>query len=263
MPPEPAESAAAAPASGSKRVSMRLIVIVIAIALVAVGAGAYVLWPRAEVASKTVVYATSSEMVTLDPSTEFSNSILVLPNIYETLTLWDPAANIAKASLATGWTHTTDGMNWTFTLRQSVKFHDGTSMNATAVKFSIMRTITMGGGAAYIWSPLGSAAQAAGNIQVLGEFTIKFVTLYPAALDKIASSGYAAYIFSPATPGTNDTVKAAWFEAGHDSGTGPYTINTAAYTKTYLVLNRFADYWGGWKAGQFDNAIIKVIPDPA
>jgi peptide/nickel transport system substrate-binding protein len=215
--------------------------------------------------SKTVVYATSSEMYTLDPSTEFSNSILLLPNAYETLTLWDPAANAAKALLATSWSHSTDGLNWTFTLRQGVKFHDGAAFDATAVKYSIVRTVTMNGGAAYIWGPLGAnASQATGNIKVLDTFTIKFTLIYSAALDKIASSGYAAYMFSPNTPGTNYSNQAKWFEQGHDSGTGPYTISTTAtYSNKYVVMDRFANYWGGWTAGQFDHVIIKTVQDPA
>ncbi|MCI4371341.1 MAG: ABC transporter substrate-binding protein [Thermoplasmata archaeon] len=256
------ESAAAAPASAPKKSMLKWIVLVIAVILVAVGVGAYALLPRAAVTT-TIVYATSSEMVTLDPSTEFSNSILVLPNLYETLTLWNPAANAAKPLLATSWTHTPDGGSWTFTLRSGVKFHDGTAFDAAAVKSAILRTITMNGGAAYIWGPIGNASQAATNIQVIDTSTVKFTLLYPAALDKIASSGYAAYIFSPNTPGSNYTNQATWFEAGHDSGTGPYKLDPTAYTKTRVVMDRFADYWGGWKAGQFDHAIIKVYHDPA
>ena len=261
----PPESAAAAPKSAAKRVSMKLIVVVIAIILVAVGVGAYVLWPRART---TIVYATSSEMVSLDPSTEFSNSILLLPNVYETLTLWDPSANLAKPLLATSWTHSPDGMTWTFALRQGLKFHDGTPFNATAVKYSVIRTIDSAhwapnSGASYIWAPLGNTSQAQSNIQIINAYSIKFSLLYPAALDEIASSGYAAYVFSPNTPGANYSLQSTWFAAGHDSGSGPYKLNASQYTVKYVVFDRFADYWGGWKAGQFEHAIIKVINDPA
>jgi len=258
------DSAAAPAVSPPKRASKMLIAIVVIVILVAaLGVGAFILWPRATVAT-TVTYATSSEMYTLDPSTEFSNSILLLPNVYETLTLWDPATNAAKPLLATSWTHSSDGLTWTFTLRQGVKFHDGTGFNATAVKYALMRTITLNGGAAYIWGPLGNATAADSNIQVVDPITIRFTLLYPAALDKIASSGYAAYVFSPRTPGSNYTNQIPWFEAGHDSGTGPYMISTTVkYDKSYVVLDRFTDYWGGWKAGQFDHAIVKTVQDPA
>jgi len=254
----PMEAAAAPPPPSPKRRPVALLAIIVAVILILVGVSAYVLWPRAT--STTVVYATSSEMVTLDPSTEFSNSIILLPNVYETLTLWDPTAGAAKPSLATSWTHSSDGLNWTFTLRQGVKFHDGTPFDAAAVKYSITRTMTINGGAAYIWFPVGDPAT---SIEVVNANTVTFHLTYPAALDAIASSGYAAYIFSPNTPGANYSLQEAWFNAGHDSGSGPYSINTASYNNTYAVLDRFTDYWGGWHAGQFDHAVIKRIPDPA
>jgi len=256
------EAAAAPPPPAPKRRSRALLAIIVAVILILVGVSAYVFWPRAA-AERTIVYATSSEMVTLDPSTEFSNSILILPNVYETLTLWDPAAGVAKPLLATGWVHSADGLNWTFTLRQGVTFHDGTHFNSAAVKYSIGRTMNLSAGAAYIWAPISNPDT---DIQVLDEYTIRFTLSYPAALDGIASSGYAAYIFSPNTPGANYTEQARWFEQGHDSGSGPYTINAALYDatkKSYAVLDRFPGYWGGWRAGQFDHAIIKTIQDPA
>jgi peptide/nickel transport system substrate-binding protein len=261
--PAPSEAAAAPPPAPKGR-SRALIALVVAVVLVLVGvSAAFLLWPRAPPARDTVIYESSSEMTTLDPSTEFSNSILLLPNLYETLVLWDPASNTTKPLLATSWSSTPDGMNWTFSLRHGVTFHDGTAFNATAVKYSIMRTITMAGGAAYIWGPLGTTVQAQQNIVIIDQYTIKFVLTYPATLDKIASSGYAAYIFSTQTPGANATLQAAWFNSGHDSGTGPYTINANSDLKKHVVLDQYAGYWGGWKAGQFKHAIIEVNAFPA
>lgn len=207
-------------------------------------------------ASSVVTYATASEMVTLDPSTEFSNSILILPNVYESLTRFNPTTQRAEPLLATSWTSTPDGMNWTFTLRQGVKFHDGTAFNASAVKFSIERTMRMGQGAAFIWLPVS-------RIEVVSEFQVQFVLNHAALLDWIASAGYGAWMFSPRTPGTTDGERATWFEAGHDSGTGPYTIDTTQYTKTRAVLTRFSGHWGDRRAGQFDFAVVRVIANPA
>jgi len=242
------------------------IVIAIVVVVVLAGAGAYlVLFQPAPAKVPTVVtYATSSEMVTLDPSTEFSNSILILPNVYEGLTRFNPQTQSADPLLATSWTKTPDGMNWTFTLRQGVTFHDGTPFNATAVKFSVDRTIRMGGGAAFIWG-------AVDHIEILGEYQVKFVLTYPAPIDWIATSGYAAWIFSPRTPGWdtpgNDTVKdqemAKWFEQGHESGTGPYMLDASQYSTTRVVFERFDAYWGGWREGQFDKAVILRNADPA
>ena len=241
----------------------KLIAIVVVI-LVVVAAVGVILGTRNVRKANVITYVTNSEMVTLDPSSEFSNSIILLPNVYETLTHWDPTKQKAVPLLATDWNASSDGLDWTFQLRQDVKFHDDTPFNATAVKFSLLRTITIGQGAAYIWAPLGNATQAAENIEILDTYTIHFHLLYPAPFDKIATCGYAAYIFSPNTPGANYTLQQEWFDAGHESGSGPYMLDTTVqYSNSYVVLKKFAGYWGGWKSGQFDNAIIKTIADPA
>lgn len=258
--PEPAPAPTPVPAPRRGPWKLIAVIVVVIVALSAIAAYAILTTPSTAPPS-VVTYATNSEMVTLDPSSEFSNSILLLPNVYETLTKWNPATNTAVALLATSWTHSLDGLNWTFNLQHNVTFHDGAAFNADAVKYSLMRTITMGQGAAYIWSPLGNATEAQANIVVSGSYTIVFHLLYPAAMDKIASSGYGAYIFSPNTPGANYTLQQTWFNDGHDSGSGPYIINTTQYSNSYVVLDKYAHYWGGWKAGQFDHAVIKVIPD--
>lgn len=271
------ESAPQAPAAPRRRKWLWIVVIVILVALA--GVGAYVFYPRGGAAPSVVTYATSSEMTTLDPSTEFSNSILLLPNVYEGLTRFNPTRQDVDPLLATSWTHTPDGMTWTFTLRQGVKFHDGTPFNATAVKFSVDRTVRMGGGAAFIWGALKWASAywsaegpakdsawanySAQAVIVVDEYQVKFVLDYPAPIDWIAASGYAAYVFSPNTPGGDDAGMAAWFDQGHDSGTGPYMIDSTQYTKQRVVLHRFPDYWGGWREGQFDSAVIRVMSDPA
>lgn len=258
--PEPAPAPTPMPAP--RRRPWKLIAVIVVVIVALSGIAAYAILSTPATAPPSVVtYATNSEMVTLDPSSEFSNSILLLPNVYETLTQWNPATNTADPLLATSWSHTTDGLNWTFNLRHNVTFHDGAAFNADAVKYSLMRTITMGQGASYIWSALGNATQAQANLVVSGAYQIVMRLTYPAAMDKIASSGYGAYMFSPNTPGSNYTNQQTWFNAGHDTGSGPYTINTAQYTNSYVVLDKFANYWGGWKAGQFDHAVIKVIPD--
>jgi peptide/nickel transport system substrate-binding protein len=46
-----------------------------------------------------------------------------------------------KPKLATRWQISRDGLTYTFTLRPGVRFHDGTPMDAAAVKFTIDRLL--------------------------------------------------------------------------------------------------------------------------
>ncbi len=52
--------------------------------------------------TQTFVYATPTQvMVGWDPATSYSNEIIAMSNVYETLTHYDPVTKRAKPALAT------------------------------------------------------------------------------------------------------------------------------------------------------------------
>jgi peptide/nickel transport system substrate-binding protein len=245
--------------SSSKLPVKRIAAVVIVVIIVAAGAlGYYYQTLQKPAAPKIVTYATISEMVTLDPSTEFSNSIMVLSNLYEPLIWYQPGASpVFQPGLATSWESSDNSQTWTFHLRQGVKFHDGSTFNATAVKYSIERTIALGQGAAYIWATVQ-------QISIVDAYTVEFKLSSPTPLDVVACASYAAWIMSPKV---DSLAKAAgftnaseWFNAGHDDGTGPYTV-TKWDPQNEVDLQKFPDYWGGWTSDQFDVAVFKIVRD--
>ena len=206
----------------------------------------------APAAPQVLVYANVTTFPDLDPSTGFSNDSAVVSNLYDTLTRYAPPGSDPQIQplLATEWSQSADGLTWTFKLRPDVKFHDGTPVNAEAVKFSIERTMELAQGGAFIWDSVET-------ITAVDDLTVEFKLKYRAPLDLIASSGYGAWIMSPTTVEGKD---GAWFNEGRDAGSGPYMLDT--YEKDQrAVLKRFDDYWGGWKPGQFDTVIMKVVQD--
>ena len=90
-------------------------------------------------------------MVGWDPSTAYSNEIIAMSNMYETLTRYDPATKTAKPLLARSFNSNKAGTVWTFKLRKGVTFHTGRPLTAQAAKAAIDRTRTLHQGAAYIW----------------------------------------------------------------------------------------------------------------
>ena len=104
--------------------------------------------------------------------------------------------------------------------------------NAEAVKFSIERTIRLGAGASYIWTPVDS-------INIVDDYTVDFKLKYQAPLDLIASTGYAAFIYSPKSVGSDDK----WFETGRECGTGPYKLKSYKWGDEF-ILEKFDGYWG-------------------
>lgn len=198
-------------------------------------------------------YAFNSEpILDWDPSVEYSNGIVVLNNVYETLLRYDPINNKIIPVLATEYFKSDDGLTWTFKIREGVKFHDGTDLNAEAVKASIGRTIALGQGAAFIWDPVE-------EILVKDDYTVEFILRYPAPLDLIASSGYAAFIMSPKAIDANPD---DWFSQGNEAGSGPYMLQSYKMGEE-VVLTRFEEYWQGWSGKHFDKAVIKKIPETA
>ncbi|MCL2056060.1 MAG: ABC transporter substrate-binding protein [Oscillospiraceae bacterium] len=204
-------------------------------------------------ARKIVYYAYNSEpILDWDPSVEFSNGIIVMHNIYETLLRYLPDEDAFEYVLATGYTQSADGLVWEFDIREGVKFHDGTVMNAEAVKFSFDRTIDMDEGAAFIWDSVE-------DIEVVGEYKLRITLDYAAPLDLVVASGYAAFVMSPTAVTSNDD---DWLSSGNVAGTGPYTVRSSIHGEE-VVLEAFKDYWGGWDGNRTELAIIRKVPETA
>ena len=204
--------------------------------------------------SSVLTVASPAGFPDLDPATSFSNDGAVLANAYETLTRYVPAPDGGEPKiepvLATEWSASENGLTWTFKLREGVTFSDGEPLTAAAVKASINRTISVGGGAAFIWWPLD-------NITTPDELTVVMNLNTPQPMDIIAASGYAAWIISPNATNKNN----AWFNEGNSAGTGPYVIERYDPGQR-VVMARHKNYRGGYEDGQFDKVIFEVVEDP-
>ena len=202
--------------------------------------------------NSTFVYdAHSTAITSWDPSTSYSNEIIVLSNVYETLTRYNDNTQKVEPLLATSWKSSADGMQWTFTLRPDIKFHSGNPLDAAAAKAAIERTIKLDAGAAYIWGAVKS-------IDAPDATTLVFNLSYAAPLDLISSADYAAYIFDTKAAGSEDLT--AWFEAGHDAGSGPYSVTKWQQgQEVEVTLDAFPDYWGGWDGAHYDKVVYRVV----
>jgi len=205
-------------------------------------------------ASQTFTYDTWSQVMDdgWDPSSDYSNDIIAMSNVYETLTRYNPATKQAEPLLATSWAPSSDATVWTFKLRPDVYFHTGRLMTAQAAAAAIERTIKLGQGAAYIWDAVHS-------IDTPDSSSLVFHLKYPAPLDLIASADYAAYIFDTKAAGGEDLAK--WFNTPHDSGTGPYTVERwNKGQEIEVVLTAFPKYWAGWSGAHYSRVVFRVVP---
>jgi peptide/nickel transport system substrate-binding protein len=87
-----------------------------------------------------VMGTTDSVQTTIDPADAYDFfAIDIIHNVGDGLVDYRPGTTQIVPALATDWSSSSDGLTWTFNLRQGVMFPDGTQFNASVVKYSIDR----------------------------------------------------------------------------------------------------------------------------
>lgn len=114
-----------------------------AIALAALAfAGAAAAPAAAQTPPDVLVVGQIAEPQSLDPHTvTATNDFRILVNVYDGLVRFKDGTLEVEPALAESWKISDDGKTYTFTLRQGVKFHDGSNFDAEAVKFNFDRML--------------------------------------------------------------------------------------------------------------------------
>ncbi len=103
----------------------------------------------------TLEFAAYSQPTSLDPAKTIAavtTGGVELVNIYDSLMRYDTDSQEIVPQLAEGLTHSDDYRTWTLTLRDGVKFSDGTVLDAAAVKASQERYVAAKGPESGLWS---------------------------------------------------------------------------------------------------------------
>ena len=105
----------------------------------------------------TLVFAGAADPVALDGAlVSDGESLRVITQIFETLVALKPGTTEPEPGLAESWSADDTGKVWTFKIREGVKFHDGTALDAEAVCFNFDRWYNFKGplqnpSATYYW----------------------------------------------------------------------------------------------------------------
>ncbi len=189
--------------------------------------------------------------ITLDPALagdagSASYVVQIFSGLIRFDTNMDPVPDVAAS-----WDKSTDGMTYTFHLRQDVKFHDGTALKASDFKYSWERALNPASGSTtagtYLNDIVGAAdvlsrkAQTLAGARVVDDFTLEVKIDGPKAyfLDKMAYP--TAFVVEQA----NVQSGPQWWQS--PVGTGPFKL-TKYQADQIIVLQRYADYYGD-KAG--------------
>ena len=209
-----------------------------------------------------IVAMTSTDLPGIDTAAAFTQGGEGLRwvglQLYDGLTRFDLSQETSQAELVGGlaesWS-TEDAVNWTFTMRDGVTFHDGTPWNVEAAVFNLDRytnpdseffTLGMAGLA-------GLFTQSIASYEALDDATLAITTnrpwshlpedlallpmASPSAFRELGNEGFAA---SPV-------------------GSGPFMFESIEPGER-LVMAANPDYWLG--APQVARLIVRPVPDP-
>ena len=147
---------------------------------------------------ETLTIALAVSPIDLDPQSAFEErSALVVGAIYEPLIRYaGDRTDEFEGVLAESWSTNDDRSVWTFTLREGVRFQDGSPCDAAAVKESFNRLFTLGLGPA---TELARFLTSADQIETPDERTVVFTLDRPQPLfEQCVGSGYGAAICNAA-----------------------------------------------------------------
>ena len=192
-----------------------------------------------------------SEPVSLDPAkTGNLQADQVMWLLYDRLTQLSVDGSRMEPALAERWEQSADGLTYTFSLRRNVVFHDGTPLDAHAVKISYERQFLPG-------SPFYSATPPNYYERVLSGLikNVRVVDPHTVAITLQYQRPHQFAIVSIVSP------QALTRYGGHLTrtpvGTGPFRLER--WEADRIVLAPFADSWRG--RPRVGHATFVVIPD--
>jgi peptide/nickel transport system substrate-binding protein len=148
----------------------------------------------------------------------------VLFNIFEGLVKPDENGNLNPA-VASEFKISEDNKVYTFTLREGIKFHDGSAVTVEDIKYSLDRNAGTDGS-----EPLISAYSEIESVNIVDDKHVEVVL-------KEGDSDFLAQLTAAIIPASNAD------PATKAIGTGPYKYVSSSPQENFIVT-RFDDYWG-------------------
>ncbi len=193
----------------------------------------------------------ATEPSSIDPQfSRTGNNQMTGELMFERLIAFGPNLNMSPG-LATEW-KTIDDTTWEIKLREGVKFHDGSTLTADDVIYSLERTDEVPNSPA----PFSNNVANIASLEKIDDLTLRVKSTVPTPR-LMEDIGQVFIISKAATEGKSSED----FNSGEAAvGTGPYVFE--AWTPgEKLSLNAFADYWGD--APEFKDVDVRFISNAA
>lgn len=225
-----------------KKISLLLILALLLVTLAGCSSGNE---PSGDVAKDSLTVRLTINPTNLDPHNHNNAAGFTLdPQVFDPLVIMDDSTMEIVPCLAESWEMSSDGLEYTFHLKQGVKFHNGNDFTASDVKYSYERVLN--------GTYLNGVINMIKEIVVDDDYTVtmKLDAPFAAFLNQVQQ----IYIVD------EDTIN----EQGDDClknpiGTGPYKFVEWNETEQTITYEANQEYFG--KAASIDNLIFKVITD--
>ena len=225
-------------------------------------AGASLLQPQAARAEKALTVVLESEVTILDPHATTVNITRTFAlHVFDTLFAMNEAGEI-KPQMVDSWQTSPDKLTWTFTLRDGLKWHDGTPVTAADCVASLKR-----------WAGRDSLGKMLladmASLDAVDAKTFKLVLKepFPLLLDVLGKPNAPLPVMLPerlaATPGDQ--------RIAEPIGSGPFRFVKSEWRPgNAMVLERNPDYvprkekpdfLAGGKKVNIDRLVLRVMPD--
>ena len=224
----------------------------------------------------TFVFAASADPGSLDPAfASDGESFRVARQIFEGLVGVEPGTADPAPLLAESWDISDDGLEYTFHLKEGVKFHDDTDFDAEAVCFNFDRWANWTGLAAseslsyyytHVFGGQGDngkydSCEASDAATAVVKLKSPLPELVPAlSLPSFSMQSPTALeeFKADEVGGAEDAPELSEYATGHPVGTGPYEFGEWKAGES-VTLKAFDGYWGEF--GDVKNIVFTVISE--
>ncbi|MFM2482131.1 ABC transporter substrate-binding protein [Celerinatantimonas sp. YJH-8] len=209
---------------------------------------------QAAIPKNVLVIGKAADPQTLDPAVTIDNNDwTVTYPAYQRLirykTVNGQGSTEIEGDLAKSWSHSDDGLVWTFDLKSDQHFSDGSTVSAQDVVWSFQRLMKIGQG------PSGAYPQDM-QVSALNAHQVEFRLKRPFApfLNTLANDG-ASILNADELKQHAENQGKTWL-ATHTAGSGPYQL--VAWQKGQQLVMQPNPYYAG-KKPQFKRVVVKII----
>ncbi len=195
---------------------------------------------KAEEDSSKITVGIPQDIDSLDPHiAEGAGTREVLFNVFEGLVKPYENGNLNPA-VASEYTISDNGLTYTFTLRDGIKFHNGNPVTVEDIKYSIDRCAGAGEDEALV-----SAFSNVESTNIIDDTHVEIKL-------KEADTDFLSYLTAAIIPNNSaDTIET------NPIGTGPY-MYVSRSPQENIILKKFDDYWDEDNAANIVNVTFKI-----